>query len=350
MAPADQRFLLCQTHTMQGAGNGSMRGIIPRAMEQVGVYKSQLEAKGWQYHMQVTFLEIYNETIKDLLRGGSADSTSSDAKHEIKKDASGNSIVTDVEMVSVDPNDTAQISALMEQAARYRTTAVTQMNEQSSRSHSVFTLHLKAVNEAQGITLKGTLNLVDLAGSERLERSCATGVQLKEACAINKSLSALTDVFVAIAGKQAHIPFRNSKLTYLLQPALSGDGKTLMMVNLSPTEDSFYESLCSLRLAKQVNQCELGKPKRQLRDAKDPPPVNNASGSGSALSSVSTPSRSAHTLSSSMGNLSSALHGAASAGANPSSALSSSMGGHRKTPAPTAGTLQGTKRPNLTKR
>ena len=127
------------------------------------------------------------------------------------------------------------------------------MNETSSRSHSVFALHLKASNEAQGepvsiyfpfsflftnrdiilifigITLRGTLSLVDLAGSERVDRSGVTGNQLKETVAINKSLSALTDVFVAIGNKQTHIPFRNSKLTYLLQPALSGDGKTLMV-------------------------------------------------------------------------------------------------------------------------
>lgn len=79
------------------------------------------------------------------------------------------------------------------------------------------------------ISMNGTLSLVDLAGSERLDRSGAVGAQMKETVAINKSLSALADVFVAIANKQAHIPFRNSKLTYLLQPALSGDGKTLMV-------------------------------------------------------------------------------------------------------------------------
>jgi kinesin family protein C1 len=117
----------------------------------------------------------------------------------------------------------------MELASRQRSTAQTNMNERSSRSHSVFTLHLKATNMQQNVCLRGALSLVDLAGSERLDRSGATGARMKETVAINKSLSALTDVFVAIANKNTHVPFRNSKLTYLLQPALSGDGKTLMV-------------------------------------------------------------------------------------------------------------------------
>ena len=251
-----------KTHTMQGSGNGSMRGLIPRAMQQVGQYKNELESKGWHYEMEVSFIEIYNETIKDLLRNNATD----DLKHEIKKDANGTMFVSDIEMLSVDPNDTIKMDSIMEMAAHHRSVGQTAMNERSSRSHSIFTLHLKASNLQQGISLNGTLSLVDLAGSERLDRSGVTGNRMKESVAINKSLSALTDVFVAIANKQSHIPFRNSKLTYLLQPALSGDGKTLMMVNLSPTEDSFYESLCSLRFANQVNQCELGKPKRQLKE------------------------------------------------------------------------------------
>ena len=137
---------------------------------------------------------------------------------------------------------------------------------QSSRSHSIFTLHLRASNPSLGSSLKGALNLVDLAGSERLSRSNATGSQLKETQAINKSLSCLTDVFTAIGSKAGHVPFRNSKLTHILSPALSGDGKTLMMVNLSPTEESAFESLCSLRFAANVNKCELGKPKRSVKD------------------------------------------------------------------------------------
>jgi kinesin family protein C1 len=212
---------------MQGSGSGSMRGIIPRAMQQVGIYKNELEAKGWEYQMEVSFVEIYNESVRDLLRNNNQE----DLKHEIKKDMQNNVYITDVAMVTVDPNDVDQIESIMELAARHRSVGQTAMNDRSSRSHSVFALHLKASNIAQGIVLKGTLNLVDLAGSERLDRSQATGSQLKETVAINKSLSALTDVFVAIANKQTHIPFRNSKLTYLLQPALSGDGKTLMVFN-----------------------------------------------------------------------------------------------------------------------
>merc|ERR1712194_233645 len=137
------------------------------------------------------------------------------------------------------------------------------------RSHSVFTLHLSALHPENRQTLRGTLNLVDLAGSERLDRSKATGARAKETVAINKSLSSLTDVFVSIGKKASHIPFRNSKLTYLLQPSLSGDGKTLMLANLSPTEMSTQESLCSLRFASQVNKCELGKAKRSLEEVPD---------------------------------------------------------------------------------
>lgn len=214
-----------KTHTMQGSGTGPMRGIIPRAMQQVGKYKTELESKGWQYKMDVSFIEIYNETIKDLLRVNDVD----DLKHDVKRDAAGNVFVSDVIMRSVDPNDELEIDDIMQQAARFRSVGQTAMNERSSRSHSVFTLHLTASNSERGVVLKGSLSLVDLAGSERLDRSGATGERMKETLAINKSLSSLTDVFVALANKQSHIPYRNSKLTHLLQPALSGDGKTLMV-------------------------------------------------------------------------------------------------------------------------
>jgi len=269
-----------KTHTMQGSGSGVQRGIIARAMEQVGHYKSELESKGWKYHMEVSFIEIYNESIRDLLRTHSTD----DIRHDIKRDSTGYTMVTDVTMQEIDPNNSSEIDAIMETAARHRSVGQTAMNERPSRSHSVFCLHLRASNESQGIVLKGALNLVDLAGSERLERSQATGARKTETVAINKSLSALTDVFVAIGNRQSHIPFRNSKLTFLLQPALSGDGKTLMMVNLSPTPESYGESICSLRFASQVNSCELGKPKKQTMNESSITPAakSNNTGTGSS--------------------------------------------------------------------
>jgi len=269
-----------KTHTMQGTGNGQMRGIIPRAIEQVGQYKEQLEKDGWQYDMQVSFIEIYNETIRDLLR----DEEVSDLKHEIKVNPDGRRYITDINMVSLEPTDNEAVEAVMRQAAKHRSVGSTDMNAVSSRSHSVFTLHLTALNPTTRQALRGTLNLCDLAGSERLDRSGATGARAKEAMAINKSLSSLTDVFVSIGKKASHIPFRNSKLTYLLQPSLSGDGKTLMVVNMSPTEQSTQETLCSLRFAAQVNKCELGKAKRSLEEVDDEDAASISSSMSSSAS------------------------------------------------------------------
>lgn len=249
-----------KTHTMQGSREGPLRGIIPRAIEQVGKYKATLEKQGWKYSIEVTFVEIYNEQIRDLLR-----TSKKPTSHDIRTDPkSGKPYISEIRRWSVDPEDASTIDEIMELAASQRAVESTDMNAQSSRSHSIFTLHLKA-DHNNGSFLKGALNLVDLAGSERLSRSNATGERLREAQSINKSLSCLSDVFNAISKKASHIPFRNSKLTHILSPALSGDGKTLMMVNLSPTDASYHESLCSLRFASTVNKCELGRPKRQVR-------------------------------------------------------------------------------------
>merc|ERR1712038_1422909 len=269
-----------KTHTMQGSGTGQMRGIISRAIEQVGAYKAQLENDGWQYSMQVSFLEIYNETIRDLLRENEID----DTKHEVKVTPEGRRYVSDITMTPLEPTDINAVEDVMRQAAKHRSVGQTDMNAVSSRSHSVFTLHLTALHPENRQALRGTLNLCDLAGSERLDRSKATGDRAKEAMAINKSLSALTDVFVSIGKKASHIPFRNSKLTYLLQPSLSGDGKTLMMVNLSPTQASVQETLCSLRFASQVNKCELGKAKRSLEEVDEEDAASISSGMSGKVS------------------------------------------------------------------
>ncbi|KAL7534399.1 hypothetical protein ACHAXR_005847 [Thalassiosira sp. AJA248-18] len=266
-----------KTHTMQGSGNGAMRGIIPRAVEQILSQAAIMQSQRWTFTMKASFLEIYNEDLRDLLvmmnSDGSMKSRESRTatKLSIKRNAEGKSFVDGINMVDIDvgnkSNGLAQLETVMTAAARARSVATTKMNAQSSRSHSVFMLHLCGSNEESGTVVQGALNLCDLAGSERLDRSGAASDarRLKETQAINKSLSSLGDVFTSLANGSKHIPFRNSKLTYLLQDCLSGDGKALMFVNLSPTVESSNESLCSLRFAQRVNQVELGKASRHVQ-------------------------------------------------------------------------------------
>lgn len=176
-----------------------MRGIIPRAIEKVLQDCETLKLQGWNYSTQVSFLEIYNENLRDLL----ASKEDIDKKLAIKKDAKGGVHVPDLTQIDVTAME--QVEALMEKAGRARSVACTDMNAQSSRSHSVFTLHLQGVNDSEGIVLDGKLHLVDLAGSERASRSGVSGDRLKETQAINKSLSCLADVFSAIGNKSAHV-------------------------------------------------------------------------------------------------------------------------------------------------
>eukprot|EP00984_Skeletonema_dohrnii_P020049 scaffold9692_cov117-Skeletonema_dohrnii-CCMP3373.AAC.8 len=266
-----------KTHTMQGSGNGAMRGIIPRAVEQILQQAALMQSQRWKFTMKASFLEIYNEDLRDLLVMMNSDgslkqrNTSSANKISIKRNQEGKSYVDGINKVDIDVEDKAaglaQLEAVMVAAARARSVATTKMNAQSSRSHSVFMLHLCGSNEESGTIVEGALNLCDLAGSERLDRSGAGSdhKRLKETQAINKSLSSLGDVFTSLANGSKHIPFRNSKLTYLLQDCLSGDGKALMFVNLSPTIESSNESLCSLRFAQRVNAVELGKATKHVQ-------------------------------------------------------------------------------------
>ncbi|KAF8055299.1 hypothetical protein N665_1299s0001 [Sinapis alba] len=255
-----------KTYTMMGKpGNVEEKGLIPRCLEQIFETRQSLRSQGWKYELQVSMLEIYNETIRDLLSTNKeavrTDNGVSPQKHAIKHDAHGNTHVA--ELTILDVKSSREVSFLLDHAARNRSVGKTQMNEQSSRSHFVFTLRISGVNESTEQQVQGVLNLIDLAGSERLSKSGSTGDRLKETQAINKSLSSLGDVIFALAKKDDHVPFRNSKLTYLLQPCLGGDSKTLMFVNIAPESSSTNESLCSLRFAARVNACEIGTPRRQ---------------------------------------------------------------------------------------
>lgn len=245
-----------KTHTMEGTSvnDAENRGMIPRAVLQIFDSTHELESKGWKYALDASFLEIYNETIRDLLGDGH-----DDIKNEIKMSGQKNSnevFVTNLTVVRVDRKE--MVCQLLQKASKNRSVGETKCNERSSRSHSVFTLKLKGENSITGETSHGTLNLVDLAGSERLKESGSEGQRMKETLAINKSLSNLGNVIMAIGNKDNHIPYRNSKLTYLLQNSLGGNSKTLMFVNVSPKEECFQETLSSLRFATKVNQTNIG--------------------------------------------------------------------------------------------
>ncbi|NXW02306.1 KIFC3 protein, partial [Fregetta grallaria] len=151
-----------------------------------------------------------------------------------------------------------------------RVTECTNLNEHSSRSHALLIVTVRGHDRSTGLRTTGKLNLVDLAGSERVGRSGAEGSRLREAQHINKSLSALGDVIYALRSRQGHVPFRNSKLTYLLQDSLSGDSKTLMMVQVSPAEKNTSETLCSLKFAERVRSVELGPVSRKAELASWP--------------------------------------------------------------------------------
>ena len=244
-----------KTYTMLGddrrenenAGDDA-KGLIPRCVERIFAARDDGNDAS-RFDVTATMVEIYNEEIKDLL----SDNTDETVKHEVKHDAqTGETSVTHA--ASIEVTSAREIDSLVRRAIAARTTRATKMNDHSSRSHMVFTLNLTGV-DASGAPRRGVLNLVDLAGSERLSRTGATGDRLKEAQSINKSLSALGDVIAARAEKAAHVPYRNSKLTYLLQNALGGDAKTLMFANVSPVAESAQETLCSLRFAAKVNAC-----------------------------------------------------------------------------------------------
>jgi len=276
-----------KTHTMQGEGFGDMRGITPRAVEQI-LRAGNLMQHTWNFYVQANFVEIYNEKLVDLLVDIEEEiefSNSCDdemmtlnpginrgsSKLTLRKDVLGQTYVEGLTNVMIDISDIdkgmAMINSILKCASRARSVAATKMNDRSSRSHSVFTLDIAGKNMESGAVTAGSLHLVDLAGSERLKslEDAVDPQQLKETVNINKSLSCLGDVFSSLASDATHVPYRNSKLTYLLQNCLGGEGKSCMVVNLSPTMESSNESMCSLRFAQRVSQIELGSGSKKVQ-------------------------------------------------------------------------------------
>ncbi|KAG6590477.1 Kinesin-like protein KIN-14I, partial [Cucurbita argyrosperma subsp. sororia] len=235
-----------KTHTMSGPAELTEEtvGVNYRALSDLFVL-SQQRRQTISYDISVQMLEIYNDQIRDLL-----------VTDSIRNSSQNGINVPDACLVPV--SSTEDVINLMNLGQNNRAVSSTAMNDRSSRSHSCLTVHVQGRDLATGATLRGCMHLVDLAGSERVDKSEVIGDRLKEAQHINKSLSALGDVIASLAQKTAHVPYRNSKLTQLLQDSLGGQAKTLMFIHISPEPEALGETLSTLKFAERVATVELG--------------------------------------------------------------------------------------------
>ncbi|KAM7531296.1 hypothetical protein LguiB_034706 [Lonicera macranthoides] len=242
-----------KTYTMTGPNLSSKEdwGVNYRALNDL-FHISQSRKSSIVYEVGVQMVEIYNEQVRDLLSNDI-----SQKRLGIWNSTQPNGLaVPDASMHAV--KSTGDVLELMKIGLMNRAVGATALNERSSRSHSVLTVHVRGMDLETNAVLRGNLHLVDLAGSERVDRSEATGDRLREAQHINKSLSALGDVIFALAQKNSHVPYRNSKLTQVLQSSLGGQAKTLMFVQLNPDVESYSETISTLKFAERVSGVELG--------------------------------------------------------------------------------------------
>lgn len=244
-----------KTFSMEGIRSvPELRGIIPMAFDQIFSYIKHA-GTATQFLVRASYLEIYNEEIRDLLNPKGK-------RLDIKERSDCGVYVKDLGSFVVKDGD--EMDALMSVGNKNRSVGFTEMNATSSRSHSIFSITVEASEKgADGSDhiRAGKLHLVDLAGSERQSKTGATGDRLKEATKINLSLSALGNVISALVdGKSSHIPYRDSKLTRLLQDSLGGNAKTLMIATTSPASYNFEETVSTLRYANRAKNIK-NKPK-----------------------------------------------------------------------------------------
>ena len=242
-----------KTFTMEGFTYDNMdktRGIIPRTIESIFSFIESNSNKNTKFIIRAAYLQIYNEMISDLLKPENSNKNLS-----IREDKQKGLYVDDLSEWAVrNPSD---IYTLLERGATCREVSNTFMNDVSSRSHAVFMITVEQLINKTGkqMTKIGKLNLVDLAGSERTRITGTTGKQLQESIKINKSLSALGNVINALTDtkeRRKHIPYRDSKLTRLLEDSLGGNCKTTMIATISPAHCSFNETLSTLNFAKRA--------------------------------------------------------------------------------------------------
>ncbi|XP_024384201.1 kinesin-like protein KIN-12C isoform X3 [Physcomitrium patens] len=248
-----------KTHTMLGdlerldRSPSDNRGITPRVFEylfeRIRQEEESRKHEKLMFMCRCSFLEIYNEQITDLLEPTSTNL-------HMREDTRTGVYVENLSEVEV--QNVQDVIDLLIQGASNRRVAATNMNRESSRSHSVFTCIVESKWECDSLTniRFGRLNLVDLAGSERQKSSGAEGDRLKEAASINKSLSTLGLVIMTLVdianGKQRHVPYRDSKLTFLLQDSLGGNSKTIIIATVSPASCNAVETLSTLKFAQRA--------------------------------------------------------------------------------------------------
>eukprot|EP00283_Hemiselmis_rufescens_P005402 CAMPEP_0173429138 /NCGR_PEP_ID=MMETSP1357-20121228/7926_1 /TAXON_ID=77926 /ORGANISM="Hemiselmis rufescens, Strain PCC563" /LENGTH=1106 /DNA_ID=CAMNT_0014393271 /DNA_START=100 /DNA_END=3420 /DNA_ORIENTATION=- len=252
-------------------GYGTNKGIVPVSCD--AIFKKIDEMKAgpdggkFQYQVTIQMLEIYNEQVRDLF-------AKANPSGGLKVRMNPKSGVEVVGLSEWPVGSYKEIDERIETATKNRTVAATQMNATSSRAHTVVTiaytqLELNAKGPGKHSEKKAKINLVDLAGSERAESTGATGDRLKEGAAINLSLTMLGNVITALAeksnnpNKKVLVPYRDSKLTCILQDALGGNAKTIMICALSPADINYEETLSTLRYADRAKQIK-NKPKVNL--------------------------------------------------------------------------------------
>ncbi|XP_052862737.1 kinesin-like protein Klp68D [Anopheles cruzii] len=235
-----------KTHTMEGIKNDlEQKGIIPRAFEQVWAHINR--AQNMNFLVAVSYLEIYMEELRDLLKPNLT------ATLELRE-RDGGIVVPNLHSVLC--KSVEDMLHVMHQGNKNRTVGFTNMNEHSSRSHAIFLIKIEMCEAGATLVKVGKLNLIDLAGSERQSKTGATAERLKEASKINRALSSLGNVISALAEKSPHIPYRDSKLTRLLQDSLGGNSKTIMIANIGPSEYNYNETLTTLRYAHRAKTIE----------------------------------------------------------------------------------------------
>lgn len=224
-------------------GDPSKQGIIPRIVNDIFNHIYSMEVN-LEFHIKVSYYEIYLDKIRDLLDVSKVNLSVHEDKNRVPfvKGATERFV-----------SSPEEVFECIEEGKSNRHVAVTNMNEHSSRSHSVFLINVKQENLENQKKLSGKLYLVDLAGSEKVSKTGAEGAVLDEAKNINKSLSALGNVISALAdGNKSHIPYRDSKLTRILQESLGGNARTTIVICCSPASFNESETKSTLEFGKRA--------------------------------------------------------------------------------------------------